>query len=59
MLLVIIFLDQQAVLTEGLVSALIYFTMSLYLPVQGIFNHILFPLPTQVCASERVNLKEN
>lgn len=59
MLLVIIFVDQQAVLTEGTVSALIYVTLSFYEPNQGLFNHILSPLPTEFCTSERYNSKGN
>lgn len=51
------FLDQQAVLTEGTVSALIYFTVPYYEPNQGIFSHILSPLSNEFCPSERFSLK--
>lgn len=59
MLRVIISVDQQAVLTEGTVSALIYFTLSFYEPNPGIFNHVFPLLRTEFCTSERYNVRGN
>lgn len=59
MLLVIIFLDLHAILTEGTLSALIYLTVSFHEPVQGLLIYILFPLPIQFSVSERFSLKRN